>query len=154
MQQYIGTKLVLGQPMTRQEYCNYQGWKLPDNEAGRGDDPGCLVEYLDGGEPNHPGHKGYISWSPAEQFKGAYRESTGMPFGLAIEAMRKGLKVARAGWNGRGMFLQLQVPGELSKMTFPYPFFTIPDCEEGTRRIPYAPTIVDIMSDDWSIVEG
>jgi len=75
-----------------------------------------------------------------------------MNFGKAIEALKEGKKVARNGWNGRGMFLQLQVPDENSKMTFPYPYFTIPNCEEGTRVIPYASTIVDIMSEDWEIV--
>ena len=31
-----------------------------------------------------------------------------MTFGLAIEALEQGKKVARAGWNGRGMFLWLK----------------------------------------------
>ena len=30
-----------------------------------------------------------------------------MNFGKAIEAMKKGEKVARKGWNGKGMFLFL-----------------------------------------------
>ena len=76
-----------------------------------------------------------------------------MTFGGAIEALKKGLMVARKGWNGKGMFLKLQRPDEGSKMTFPYPFFTIPNCEEGTRVIPYASTIVDIMSEDWVIID-
>lgn len=33
-----------------------------------------------------------------------------MNFGLAIEALKQGNKVARAGWNGKGMWLIL-VPG-------------------------------------------
>lgn len=74
-------------------------------------------------------------------------------FGWAIKHLKDGKKVARKGWNGRGMYLELQVPDKNSKMTFPYPYFTIPDCEEGTRRIPYASTIVDIMSEDWEIVK-
>lgn len=31
----------------------------------------------------------------------------GMTFGLAIEAMKKGHKVARSGWNGKDMFIVL-----------------------------------------------
>lgn len=76
-----------------------------------------------------------------------------MNIGEAIQAMRDGKKVSREGWNGKGMFLQLQEPDENSKMTFPYPYFTIPECQEGTRLIPYNPTIVDIMSNDWGIVD-
>ena len=137
--------------MTLGDYNDYRGWPIPDDE----DESTCgyLVEYLDGGDPNHPKHSGYISWSPKTVFEKAYREcSDDLDFGDAIMHLKRGAKVARAGWNGKGMFLELQRPDIGSKMTFPYPFFTIPDCEEGTRKIPYAPTIVDIMSADWGIV--
>lgn len=108
MQQHIGTKLVTAQPMTRQEYNDYRGWALPADEDGT--DAGYLVEYLDGGKPNHPKHAGYISWSPKAQFDAAYRPTTGMSFGLAIEALKAGKRVARAGWNGKGMWLSLSAP--------------------------------------------
>lgn len=65
------------------------------------------MEYQDGGKPNHPSHVGYISWSPKAQFDAAYRPTTGMSFGLAIEALKLGKRVARAGWNGKGMWLSL-----------------------------------------------
>lgn len=103
MNRYIGTKIISAKPMNRLEYNEYRGWPLPADENGA--DEGYLVEYKDGGKPNHPGHDGYISWSPKEQFEGAYRETTGLTFGLAIEALKKGHKVARAGWNGKGMFV-------------------------------------------------
>lgn len=108
MKTYIGTKLINATPLTRGDYNAYRGWTPPANEDQTA--PGYLVEYLDGGKPNDTRHAGYISWSPAEQFDNAYRETTGLPFGLAIEALKKGLKVARAGWNGRDMWLVL-VPG-------------------------------------------
>lgn len=105
MNQYIGTKLVQARPMNRAEYNAYRGWELPANENGA--DEGYLVEYTDGGKPNDARHAGYISWSPKEQFEGAYRTTSGLTFGLAIEAMKKGRKVTRAGWNGKGMWLSL-----------------------------------------------
>jgi hypothetical protein len=108
MKTYIGTKLITATPMTRGHYNAYRGWELPANENGA--DAGYLVEYQDGGKPNHPGHAGYVSWSPKEQFENAYRPTTGLNFGLAIEALKLGKKVARAGWNGKGMWLVL-VPG-------------------------------------------
>ena len=70
MQTYIGTKLITASPMSRQEYNDYRGWTLPADEDGS--DEGYLVEYLDGGKPNHPNHKGYISWSPKAVFEQAY----------------------------------------------------------------------------------
>ena len=43
-----------------------------------------------------------------------------MTFGEAITALKSGGKVARNGWNGRGMYLELQIPDANSKMTLPY----------------------------------
>lgn len=105
MPTYIGTKIISAKPMNRADYNAYRGWQLPANE--NGEDDGYLVEYHDGGKPNHPAHTGYISWSPKEQFEGAYRQTTGLTFGLALDALKAGKKVARAGWNGKGMWLAL-----------------------------------------------
>ena len=35
-------------------------------------------------------------------------------FGQAIESLKKGKKVARKGWNGKGMFLTLQAGAEVA----------------------------------------
>jgi hypothetical protein len=94
--------------MTRAEYNVYRGWELPANE--NGGDEGMLVEYVDGGQANDSRHDGYISWSPKDVFNKAYRPTTNLTFGLAIEALKQGYKVSRAGWNGKGMWLVL-VPG-------------------------------------------
>ena len=108
MQTYIGTKIIKASPMTRQQYNDYRGWQLPENE--NGDDEGYLVEYTDGGKPNHEKHEGYISWSPKEVFENAYNPTSGMTFGHALEMLKRGHRVTRAGWNGKGMWLIL-VPG-------------------------------------------
>jgi hypothetical protein len=103
MESFIGVKEIKAKPMTLGEYNKYRGWKIPADE-----DPtkaGYLVEYLNGGQPNHPEHSGYISWSPADVFDRAYKPVSGMTFGLAIEAMKKGHKVCRAGWNGKDMWI-------------------------------------------------
>ena len=105
MQTYIGTKIINAKSMTRGAYNQLRGWTVPVDE--KPNDEGFLVEYLDGGAPNVPGFAGYVSWSPKEQFENAYRETVGVPFGLAVEALKKGKRVARAGWNGRGMWLSL-----------------------------------------------
>ncbi len=70
MKTFIGTKIILAAPMTLGDYNDKQGWTIPE-----GQDPlteGYLVEYTDGGKPNHPDHKGYISWSPKEVFENSY----------------------------------------------------------------------------------
>ena len=103
LRNYIGVKQIRATPMTRLEYNNYRGWEIPDNE--NPDDSGYLVVYPDG----------YESWSPEKQFKEAYREiyEGHLSFGLAIEALKKGLRVARHGWNGKDMFLFLLPAGKI-----------------------------------------
>ncbi len=106
MKQYIGTKIINAKPMTRLEYNQFRGWKLPADE--NGEDPGYLVEYTDGGKANTEQYVGYVSWSPKDVFEKAYRPISNLTFGMAIEALKKGSKVARTGWNGKGMFLWLK----------------------------------------------
>jgi len=103
MKRYIGVKAIFAQPMKRQAYNDLREWQLPDNE--NGDDDGYLVEYIDGGAPNHSQFLGYISWSPKDVFERAYKPTDGMTFGLALEALKRGEKAARKGWNGKGMWL-------------------------------------------------
>jgi hypothetical protein len=40
-------------------------------------------------------------------------------FGQAIEALKQGKRVARKGWNGKGMFVFQQVPSEISEDIVP-----------------------------------
>lgn len=112
MQTYYGTKKLNAKPMTRGEYNKFRNWDLPANEDP--EDLGYLVEYLDGFRGNHHEFVGYISWTPKEVFELSYQPTTAMSFGHAIEALKNGQRVARAGWNGKGMFIvlmpRLQLP--------------------------------------------
>lgn len=105
MKRFIGTKIVSAVAMNRQAYNDFRGWILPENENGA--DEGYLVEYLDGGKPNTNTHKGYVSWSPKEQFDNAYAADGKLTFGDAIHLLKQGKAVARAGWNGKNMYLSL-----------------------------------------------
>ena len=142
MEQYIGTKIIHARPCTAGEAENILGRSVcRDNADAEGN--GYLVQY----------ENGYTSWSPALAFEEAYRKCEGMTFGLAQAALMKGLKVARPGWNGNGMYLQAQFPDERSKMTFPYLYLTVPGCEEGTRLLPWQPAQVDLFKEDWVVVD-
>ena len=131
MKQYIGTKIVQAEPSGLYE---------------KGD--GYRVRYEDG----------YVSWSPKEVFEKAYRPTDGMSFGLAIEAMKRGCRVARKGWNGKGIYLEVQVPDEHSKMTMPYIYIVtnglITDNVHAPKGIvPWLASQTDMLADDWYIVE-
>lgn len=151
MKQYIGTKIVKAWPCYRvtPKDGNFAYANLGDvvTTGGKIED-GYRVQYEDG----------YLSWSPKDVFEKAYRLTDGMSFGLAIEAAKQGKKIARAGWNGKGIYLELQVPDEHSKMTLPYIYIVTsglitdnPDAPKGV--CPWLASQTDMLADDWFIVE-
>lgn len=68
-------------------------------------------------------------------------------FGQAIEAMKTGAKVTREGWNGKGMWIALQVPDQHSKMQQPYIYM----CPVGGKLVPWLASQADMLADDWQI---
>lgn len=151
MSSYIGTKISGAKPMNRQEYNDFRGWDLPADEEGS--DAGYIVQYTDG----------YVSWSPASQFEEAYRKTEGMNFGLAIEAMKKGMKVQRKGWNGKSIniFLVDRSIGIIEKDDSD---FTMQehividttglqtDNEAAPKSIvPWLASQTDMLADDWQV---
>ena len=83
-----------------------------------------------------------------------------MTFGEAIAAMKDGEKVARAGWNGKGLFIFL-VPGSHFEVSRPPLLGIFP---EGTPIdyhahidmktaqgyiVPWLASQADMLSDDW-----
>ena len=80
-----------------------------------------------------------------------------MNFGQALENLKIGQKVARQGWNGKGIFIELQVPDAWSKMTHPYIFIDTtglqtenPDAPKS--RVPWLASQTDLLGEDWVIV--
>lgn len=86
-----------------------------------------------------------------------------MDFGAAVAALKQGARVARAGWNGKGMFLFL-VPGSVFKVSRP-PLLGI--YEEGTEVkyhahidmktatgevVPWLASQTDVLAEDWQTV--
>ena len=97
---------------------------------------------------------GYQSWSPKAAFESSYRGIEGLTFGEALEALRIGKKVARKGWNGKGLWLELQTPDAKSKMTLPYIFMSYPADAPNTpgARVPWLASQTDMLSSDWGLV--
>ena len=155
MQRFLGIKIVRAKPMTRLAYNTLRNWVVHDDENPA--DRGYLVEYEDGGRANHPDFEGYISWSPLDVFLNAYKPLTdGVQFGDAINALKLGARVARAGWNGKGMWLQL-VPAAKYDVIFGIcadnkllPWIgmkTADDC-----FVPWLASQTDILAEDWVLL--
>lgn len=87
-----------------------------------------------------------------------------MNFGSALQALENGQKVAREGWNGRGMFIFL-VPGSRFEVNRPpllgiYPEGTeinyCPHVDMKTadgKVVPWLCSQTDMLAKDWVIVE-
>ena len=79
-----------------------------------------------------------------------------MNFGEAIAALRTGEHLQRGGWNGSGIFIELQTPDANSKMTSPYIFIDTtglqtdnPDAPKS--RVPWLASQTDMLAEDWQI---
>ena len=85
-------------------------------------------------------------------------------FAVALRELKLGSKVARSGWNGKGMFIFL-VPGSTFKVNRP-PLLGI--YSEGTeikyhahvdmktadgQVVPWLASQTDLLANDWSVVE-
>ena len=68
--------------------------------------------------------------------------------GWAIKQMQNGGRVARAGWNGKNMYLELQVPDAFSKMTLPYVYMKTAHGD----LVPWLCSQTDLLATDWVVV--
>lgn len=114
---------------------------------------GYAVKYFDG----------YTSWSPKDVFEVAYQRIDAMSFGHAVVALKEGFKVARSGWNGKGMFLYYVPEGAYPARTniakkewgedalVPYGAYIAMKTAQG-NVVPWLASQTDVLADDWTIV--
>jgi hypothetical protein len=69
--------------------------------------------------------------------------------GRAVEEIQGGNRVARKGWNGKNMYLELQVPDACSKMTLPYVYMRTAQGD----LVPWLCSQTDLLAEDWVVVE-
>lgn len=68
-----------------------------------------------------------------------------LTFGQALKSLKAGGRVTRFGWNGKGMWLELQVPDAHSKMSRPYVYMKTAD----DQLVPWVASQSDILAEDW-----
>ena len=90
-----------------------------------------------------------------------------MDFGMALEALKRGKAVARVGWNGKKMFLTLQegstVQGTMMRNEPAKQFYGEGKVKiaahidmkaaDGTYVVGWNPSQVDMLAEDWDIVD-
>lgn len=149
MEQYIGTKIIEAEPAYRVDGKTVQPTTWPV-EAGSAAEEGYAVRYQDG----------RMTWTPKEVFKREYEPMHGMNFGLAIEAMRKGFKVRRRGWNGKNQHIELA-----SAISYTNQEGIVVNAEHeaiGNQAVAFCGTSgvqmgrlasqADMLADDWEVV--
>lgn len=74
-----------------------------------------------------------------------------MNFGQALESLKRGAKVAREGWNGKGLYVQLHKGGdyEFSELL---PFFVIKNVKNSFNT--WVPSVSDCLAEDWELVDA
>lgn len=149
MEMYVETKFIMAEPMTAKAFNEKVRPLVYSGEC----QDGYLVVYEDS----------YQSWSPKEVFEKTYEEANRMTFGNALETVKRGIPIAREGWNGKGMFVVYQkgypngIPcnvqtakawglkeGALFKCN---PYLQI-KCVDGSHSM-WVPSINDILAEDW-----
>ena len=165
MKQYIGTKVVQAEPAfkltgfranckvanqvlnaAQLADCKQSGWEFTDQQEG------YRIRYADG----------YESWSPKDVFEDAYRQTDAMNFGLAIEAMKNGERVARKGWNGKDMYVFLAYEADFvtdadisafDQLEVEVGDMLIMKTAQNTFQPGWLASQADMLADDWYIVE-
>lgn len=128
-QEYYGTKKITAWPQEK------------DGQSGYG------VKYADG----------YVSWSPKAVFEEAYQPLDALSFGHALAALKTGARVARAGWNGKGMWLRLvgaqnyEVDAVRSESHSVLPFIGMKTADN--YFVPWLASQTDVIADDWQVLE-
>lgn len=67
--------------------------------------------------------------------------------GWAVKELQHKNKVCRSGWNGKNMYLELQIPDENSKMTLPYVYMKTAD----NQLVPWLCSQTDLLALDWQL---
>lgn len=160
MKKFIGTKVIMAEPMTMTEAQKVLGRELTQSAI---EENGYLVEY----------ENGYKSWSPKSVFEKAYREVGSVNFGGAIDLLKAGLAVRRKGWNGKGLFIVKQVPAQIGADITPN-MQSLPQSAKNilmSRENPHidytnqmliinpdgradswVPSVSDVFAEDWEVV--
>lgn len=157
MKQYIGTKVVQAEPAFRVSAGNIKNvihpktYPVPEDRTGQTWEDGYKVVYPDG----------YVSWSPKDVFEDAYQETDAMNFGMAIEAVKKGYRVARKGWNGKDMYVFLAYEADFvtdadisafDQLEVEVGDMLVMKTAQNTFQPGWLASQADMLADDWYII--
>ena len=79
-------------------------------------------------------------------------------FGYALSQLKQGKQLARKGWNGKCIFIKLQLPDTNSKMTSPYIYIDTSGLQTDNHDapkslVPWLASQTDMLAEDYFIYE-
>lgn len=69
-------------------------------------------------------------------------------FAWALRHLKSGYRVTREGWNGKGMWIALQIPDHASANTRPYLWIKTAQGD----RVPWVASHGDLLGTDWDVL--
>ena len=76
-----------------------------------------------------------------------------MDFGSALQALKQEMRVARSGWNGKGMWLSQVKAESWSHISATYetlPFIAMKTADH--KYVPWLASQTDMLAEDWELV--
>lgn len=125
-----------------------------------GEEPANAVRVKDGYKVVYP--DGVTGWIPKSVFEEQYREGNGMSFGMAIEVVKAGERIARAGWNGKDMYVFLAYEADFvtdadisafDQLEVEVGDMLVMKTAQNTFQPGWLASQADMLADDWYIVE-
>lgn len=162
MKKFIGTKVIMAEPMTLTEAQKVLGREIKPAVK---ESDGYLIEY----------DNGYKSWSPKSVFEKTYYEAgDDLDFGCVVALLKSGVAVRRKGWNGKGLFIVKQIPSHIEGDIIPK-MQSLPQIAKNIlmkrenphidytnqmliinpdgRADSWVPSSSDVFAEDWEVVD-
>lgn len=71
-----------------------------------------------------------------------------MTFSTALNLLKKKERLAREGWNGKGMYIEL---ADMSAFENHLPFIMMKTADD--KFVPWLASQTDVLANDWTVVE-
>lgn len=75
-----------------------------------------------------------------------------MDFGQAVQALKDGKRVAREGWNGKGMYLYLERFPHLPGHTTPFEPCVVMFTADKKYQPGWLSSQADMLAEDWTVI--
>lgn len=167
MKTYIGMKVVQAKPAVTVNGCIWpEGMALPEEyrrpRLELDQEQNCCGTVVEEGyvyiSENH-----YPVFEPKEEFEKRFFDAENVTFSIALDAMKRGGRIARKGWNGKGMYVFLADEVEFRTEADISEFENSEDgvytsemlvlrTAQGTFQPGWLATQSDILADDWYVL--